>query len=79
MTPPPIVAAAGISAPALGYGISLTSIEPILRVGSLCVGILVGILSCISLAFSIRRKWRAYQFNKKQGYLANEETTTTAT
>ena len=63
----------GVAGPTAGCAISISTVETWLRVLSLVVGITVGVLSAISIALSIQRKWKMRL--KKENIL--EETTTT--
>lgn len=47
-----------MAAPTAGYAVSLSTAEAWLRIGSLAVGIAVGMLSAVSICLTIRRKWR---------------------
>jgi hypothetical protein len=48
----------GVLAPSAGYAVSVSNVEAWLRVGSLAVGIIVGVLSAVSISLTIRRKLR---------------------
>ena len=48
----------GVAGTGGGIAVSLSTAEAWLRVASLAVGILVGVLSAISISLSIRRKWK---------------------
>lgn len=55
----------GVVAPTAGYAVSVSAVEAWLRIGSLAVGIAVGVLSAVSISLTIRRKWRQNRLEEK--------------
>lgn len=72
--------AIGVSGAIFGFAISKATFVFWLQMVSLLGGIIVTVLTAISISFSIRRKWRAYkaeQSNKHSTTKDDEEPTTT--
>lgn len=68
----------GVTGPIFGYAIASSTTELWLKIMSLLVGIIVGLLSAVSICFTIDRKYRDWKKRRTDKSESNyrEETTT---